>query len=167
MIKYNKDVICILKKSEEEMFESNSKLVDINHLILATLKLNNNVKKLLNKYNITYNSYKEKLNISKKSDSSKLIFYSINLKKILDLSYDTANRYSSNEIFIEHIFITIINENIDVQLFKDLDENLEDFYKFTFYNNINIITKIININKNNAITNFQTFFNHLIYGTFK
>ena len=78
MIKYNKDVICILKKSEEEMFESNSKLVDINHLILATLKLNNNVKKLLNKYNITYNSYKEKLNISKKSDSSKLIFYSIN-----------------------------------------------------------------------------------------
>ena len=49
MIKYNKDVICILKKSEEEMFESNSKLVDINHLILATLKLNNNVKKLLNK----------------------------------------------------------------------------------------------------------------------
>lgn len=129
MIKYNKDVICILKKSEEEMFESNSKLVDINHLILATLKLNNNVKKLLNKYNITYNSYKEKLNISKKSDSSKLIFYSINLKKILDLSYDTANRYSSNEIFIEHIFITIINENIDVQLLKDLDENLEDFYK--------------------------------------
>ena len=129
MIKYNNILIKILKKSEQEMFESDSESVNIDHLVLATLKIDNNVKKILNKYNITYNSYKKELNMSKNTNSSKYIFYSINLKKILDLSYDTANRYSSNEIFLEHVFITIVNENIDMNLIKALDDNIEEFYK--------------------------------------
>ena len=129
MIKYNKNVIRVLKESEKEMFECDSKLVSIDHLILGTLKQNNNVKKILNKYDITYNSYKKELNILKNNNLSKPIFYSYDLKKLLDLSYDTSNRYSSNEILIEHIFITIIDENMDTILLKILDENLELLYK--------------------------------------
>ena len=129
MIKYNKFVINVLKKSEEEMYLSISKSVDIDHFVLASLKLDSNIKKLLNKYNITYNSYKKEIKPIKSTNQSKYIFYSNGLKRLLDLSYDTANRYSSNEILLEHIFITIINENIDTKLLKDLNDNVESFYK--------------------------------------
>ena len=128
MIKYNKNVIDVLKKSEEEMYKSNSSTVNINHLILSTLKLNNNVKKLLNKYGITYTSYKERINYSE-CNNHKPIYYSYDLKRLLDLSYDTASRYSSNEITLEHIFITIISENINSELFDLLNDNIEEFYK--------------------------------------
>ena len=144
MIKYNSDVIITLKKSEEEMYNSNSKLVTLEHLILGTLKTNNSVKKLLNKYNITYNSYKDKEEPTK--SSNKYICYSIELKKLLDLSYDTATRHSSNEITLPHIFITLINENFNTKLINILDKNIEDFFddlvKIITNKNTNIILEV-------------------------
>lgn len=129
MIKYNNDVIKILKQSEKEMYELNDSIVTIDHFILATLKLDNNIKKILNRLHIDYKTYKSymKKNITNKNKN--LVFYSIDFKKILDLSCDTANRYQSNEVKLEHIFITIIDENIGVSILKSINLNLEAFYK--------------------------------------
>lgn len=129
MIKYNKDVISILKNSEKEMYELNDPSVRIDHFILAVLKSNTNIKNLLNKNNINYNNYKNRMKKNISDEKNSFIFYSLNLKKILDLAYDTANRYSSNEITLEHIFITLLDENIELNILEELKLNLESFYK--------------------------------------
>ncbi len=131
MIKYNNEVIKILKQSEKEMYELNDSVVTIDHLILATLKLENNVKRILNKFDVDYKKYKNKMKKNEKNNNknNQFVFYSFEFKKVLDLSYDTANRYQSNEIKLEHIFITIIDENIGLNILKSIDLNLENFYK--------------------------------------
>ncbi len=128
MIKYNKYVIDALKNSEKEAYEWNNGVVNIDCFILGILKSNNNVNALLEKYNITYESYINKL---KKTDkkSEDIIYYSPDLKKILDLSYDTANRYSCKEIKLDHIFITLIDEDKGLKTIKSFNINIERFYK--------------------------------------
>lgn len=160
MIKYDKDVIKILKQSEKEMYELNDSKVTFNHFILATLKLDNNVKRIFNKYNIDYETYKNKINKSKNIKENNLVFYSLKFKKILDLSYDTANRFQSNEIELEHIFITMINENIELETLKSFGLNQEMFYKdlLNSFNNSNKIILDIGINltelaNNNKLSN--------------
>lgn len=129
MIKYDNDVIRILKQSEKEAYQSNDSVVSIDYFILATLKIDNNIKKILNKFNIDYQKYKNKISLKEKKASSNIIFYSLDFKKILDLSYDTANRYQSNTIKLEHIFLTLIDENIKLDILKNCNLNLESFYK--------------------------------------
>ena len=145
MVKYDKDVIKVLKQSEKEMHELNNSSVTINHFILATLKLSNNVKTILNKFDITYKKYKDKMKKNDINLKNNFIFYSLNIKKLLDLSYDTANRYQSEYIKLEHIFITIIDEDIKLDILKEFNLNLEYFYKellHSFNNSSNIIFDI-------------------------
>ncbi len=129
MIRYDKEVINVLKSSEKEMHELNDSSVRIDHFILAVLKSNTSIKNLLNKNNISYSNYKNKMKKNISVEKSSFIFYSLNLKKILDLAYDIANKYSSNEISLEHIFITLLDENIELNILKELNLNLESFYK--------------------------------------
>ncbi len=142
MIKYNKDVIKILKQSEKETYELNDSKVTINHFILATLKLDNNIKKIFNKFHVDYKTYINNMTKNEINRKSDLIFYSLKFKKILDLSYDTANKYQSNEIKLEHIFITIIDENIELELLTNINLNIETFYK-ELLNSLNKSNEII------------------------
>lgn len=158
MIKYDKSVVTALKKSEEEMYNLSHHIVDIEHFILATLSFKNNIKLLLNKHNITYEKYKEKL-IKKVSVSStsknKYIFYSFNLKKAIDVASDNAKELSSDEITLEHIYMSILEENdsIAINILKDFNLDIDAFYKE--------IVKLIKNNKNLLLYEIGTNLNEL------
>ena len=156
MTKYNKFVIKILKKSEEEMYNLSHSIVGIEHLILATLNTKNDIKALLNNYGVTYEKYKEKLVIIKKpKQKSNYVFYSSALKKVIDASSDNAVQFSSEEITLEHIFLSIIeeNNNLGMNILSEFGINNENFYKD--------IIKLIKINKNLLIYEIGTNLNEL------
>lgn len=157
MTKYNKHVITALKKSEEEMYNLSHSIVGIEHLILGTLSFKNSISSLLNKHNINYENYKSKLLEFKKSNinKNKFVFYSFNLKKIIDLANDNAIQFSSNEITLEHIFMSIAEENegTGINILQKLGLNIDVFYKD--------IVKIVKNNKNLLIFGLGTNLNEL------
>ena len=157
MIKYDKLVVIALKKSEEEAFNLSHKIVGIEHFILATLSFKNNIKAILNKYGVTYEKYKEKLNnySDKNNNKNKYIFYSFNLKKVIDIASDNTKDFLAEEVTLEHIYMSIIEEDNDIgiKMLKEFNIDLDKFYKD--------VIKLLKNNKNLLIYEIGTNLNEL------
>lgn len=144
MNKYSEEVKKALKQSEIEMLNLNHPYVGSEHLILSILSFNNNIKQILNTYNITYKSFKKELinKVGICNKKSEFIFYTPLLKRIIENAVLNAKENSNIEIQLSHLFLALIEESegIGITLLKNMKCNLDLIYKD--------VSKIVSNNKN-------------------
>ena len=113
---YNTAVNKILNDAEKEMLFLKHPYVGTEHLLLSLLK-KDKIKKICNKYNLTYHNFKtELLNIvGSSSKQSEIILYTPLLKLIINKAYDKSydEKKELNEIYL---FSSLINENEGIAL---------------------------------------------------
>ncbi len=160
MTKYNKQVILALKKSELEMYNLGHSYVDIEHMILGILGFDNNIKNILNKYNITYDNYKKELISIKGSNNKKerFIFYNSRIKKIIDKSSNTTSEFSFKEVTLEYVFLNMLEEvdSLGIKILINQNININKLYKEVYKlntNNNNLLIYEIGINLNDLAKN--------------
>lgn len=175
MSKYNETLIKILKSSEKEALNLNHQYIGTEHFILSILKIDNEIKDILNNSNITYNNYLNEINkLMINNKKSNLISYTPLFKKIL-ISQNKNKDITPKDVFIEileygeGIGITILN-NLNVNLNKLYNElinkndyeygiNLNEYVKNKDYEPItgrekeleNLIEILLRKNKNNPL----------------
>lgn len=175
MSKYNETLIKILKSSEKEALNLNHQYIGTEHFILSILKIDNEIKDILNNSNITYNNYLNEINkLMINNKKSNLISYTPLFKKIL-ISQNKSEDITPKDVFIEileygeGIGITILN-NLNINLNKLYNElinkndyeyriNLNEYVKNKDYEPItgrekeleNLIEILLRKNKNNPL----------------
>lgn len=175
MSKYNETLIKILKSSEKEALNLNHQYIGTEHFILSILKIDNEIKDILNNSNITYNNYLNEINkLMINNKKSNLISYTPLFKKIL-ISQNKSKDITPKDVFIEileygeGIGITILN-NLNINLNKLYNElinkndyeyeiNLNEYVKNKDYEPItgrekeleNLIEILLRKNKNNPL----------------
>lgn len=175
MSKYNEALIKILKSSEKEALNLNHQYIGTEHFILSILKIDNEIKDILNNSNITYNNYLNEINkLMINNKKSNLISYTPLFKKIL-ISQNKNKDITPKDVFIEileygeGIGITILN-NLNINLNKLYNElinkndyeygiNLNEYVKNKDYEPItgrekeleNLIEILLRKNKNNPL----------------
>lgn len=175
MSKYNETLIKILKSSEKEALNLNHQYIGTEHFILSILKIDNEIKDILNNSNITYNNYLNEINkLMINNKKSNLISYTPLFKKIL-ISQSKNKDITPKDVFIEileygeGIGITILN-NLNINLNKLYNElinkndyeygiNLNEYVKNKDYEPItgrekeleNLIEILLRKNKNNPL----------------
>lgn len=175
MSKYNETLIKILKSSEKEALNLNHQYIGTEHFILSILKIDNEIKDILNNSNITYNNYLNEINkLMINNKKSNLISYTPLFKKIL-ISQNKNKDITPKDVFIEileygeGIGITILN-NLNINLNKLYNElinkndyeygiNLNEYVKNKDYEPItgrekeleNLIEILLRKNKNNPL----------------
>ncbi len=145
MINYDYELIKILKGSEIEANNLNYKYIGTEHFILSILKNSNEIKKICNKYNLTYDIFFNEVKNIKVKSNTDILLYTPLFKRILLMSCED-NIINSKKVFLrliengEGIAFTILNNlNIDIRkLYKDLI-------------NDNKITYGINLNEENKL----------------
>ena len=105
MIKYDNELVKILKLSEIEALDLSHQYISTEHIILACLKEKNSLSSIFKKLNIDYNDYKNiiKKNISKKGN--KIISYTPLLKRII------VSSIKNNTVYLKDVIINIIEDS--------------------------------------------------------
>ena len=124
-----------LSKKEKDI--NNSEYISTKHLLLAILSIDNDLKKKLNSYGLSYSNVKRL--IQKDNKKSNTYFYSPRLKDILEkLIIDSKD--SNTDITIERLFLSIVIK--DTEAYKILNKlNI----------NINNLTKELKTNKDKSL----------------
>ena len=124
-----------LSKKEKDI--NNSGYISTKHLLLAILSIDNDLKKKLNSYGLSYSNVKRL--IQKDNKKSNTYFYSPRLKDILEkLIIDSKD--SNTDITIERLFLSIVIK--DTEAYKILNKlNI----------NINNLTKELKTNKDKSL----------------
>lgn len=125
MSKYNETLIKILKSSEKEALNLNHQYIGTEHFILSILKIDNEIKDILNNSNITYNNYLNEINkLMINNKKSNLISYTPLFKKIL-ISQNKNKDITPKDVFIE---ILEYGEGIGITILNNLNVNLNKLY---------------------------------------
>jgi ATP-dependent Clp protease ATP-binding subunit ClpC len=146
MIEYDKELIKILKISEQETIKMHRQYVSTEHIILAVLKSDNHIKNIFNKFNVYYDNYKSLIINNINSDStSNLISYTPLLKKII------LSSIKNNKVTLNNLIINILNEpnTLAVSLLNIIDIDINELYN-SIKNGISI-NYGINLNKERNI----------------
>ena len=130
MITYDNELIKYLKNSEIEAINLNYKYVGTEHFILSILKNDNDIKKICNKLNLTYDNFYNEVKSIKLKSKSNIILYTPLLKRILLMSSEDG-KVTVKKVFCrliengEGIAFTILsNLNIDIRkLYKELNDS--------------------------------------------
>lgn len=125
MSKYNETLIKILKSSEKEALNLNHQYIGTEHFILSILKIDNEIKDILNNSNITYNNYLNEINkLMINNKKSNLISYTPLFKKIL------ISQNKNKDITLKDVFIEILEygEGIGITILNNLNINLNKLY---------------------------------------
>lgn len=129
---YDLEVKKILKLAEKEMFDLNHPYVGSEHMLLGILKIDCNVTKTLNSYNLTYENFKNNLIkvIGKAHKKSELALYTPLLKRILSESYEEAKENSEGIVKPEHLILTMLEEGegIGIRILINMGINLDAIY---------------------------------------
>ena len=132
MNKNNEYINEVLKVAEKEMLCLNHPYVGSEHLILALLK-NEYIKSICNKYELTYESFKDELiNIIGKSNIiNKNILHTPLLKSIINDAKISAKENNSGIVTPCHLFISILEsgDGIGVRILLSMNLDLEGIYK--------------------------------------
>ncbi|MBR1413365.1 MAG: ATP-dependent Clp protease ATP-binding subunit [Bacilli bacterium] len=133
----------IFKKAEKERYELSHPYVGSEHLLLALLSENNDLTKVLNKYDLTYKRFKEEL-ISVVGESNKKLeinLYTPLLKKIIENAITMAKDEKEAKVTPLHLFMSMLEEGegIAIRLLIGMGIELEEIY-----NELSNINKIKN-----------------------
>ena len=143
MIEYDKEVIKILKISEQEAISLYHQYVSTEHIILAILKINNSLSSIFKSINLTYTNYKNMIETNiNKDKTNKLISYTPLLKKIM------ISSINNNKIVLKNIVIKILEDSnsLATTLINLMGIDINKLYNL-LKNDINIKYGI-NLNKN-------------------
>ncbi len=123
MIEYEKKLVKILKRSELEASILNNNYIGTEHLILAILYTNNNIKPILNKHGIYYDKiYKE---IKNKYNKTNSIQYTPLLKRLILSSEENGI------IKIDNLILKLIEngEGIAINILNKYNINFKALYQ--------------------------------------
>lgn len=140
-IKFNEEAQKVLKKAKGEMKKLKHAFVGSEHLILSILSSNNDVSEKLNEYGINYDNFKEELvkciGIGKTVNN--YFIYTPLLKRVLENAIIDAKENNMNEVTIETIFLSILDEGegVAIRILNNLGVNIDDLY--TSFNNKTIV----------------------------
>ena len=141
--KFSEDTKKILKRSKLEMQELKHPFVGTEHFILSCLKNKDlDVTKLLNNYNVNYNNYKKELIkiIGIGCSLNSYFIYTPMLKRILENTIIDTKEDNIEEININHIFLSLLDEGegVGVRILSNLGVDLDKLYNDLEKNNKNV-----------------------------
>lgn len=156
---FEMEVKKILKQSEKEMLELNHPYVGSEHMILAILKSNTNVKSILNSFGLYYDNFKENLIkiVGKSRIKSEVALYTPLLKRIISNSLDDAKERNT-KVKTEYLILEMIEEGegVGIRILLNMNISLDDLYDtlnkpLKEYNNDLYLYNIGKILNNNII----------------
>lgn len=129
---YDIEVRKILKLAEREMFDLNHPYVGSEHMLLAILKNNNDSSKVLNKYGLTYENFKDALikAVGRANKKSEIALYTPLLKRIISGALDDAKEVGEKCVKIENLLICMLEEGegIGIRILINMGVDLEGIY---------------------------------------
>lgn len=122
----------LLKVAEEERFNLSHPYVGSEHLLLAILKSDTNLKRKLEEYHLTYKSFKEEL-VSIVGEPKKNIevnLYTPLLKRIISNAMSDAKENNKGNVTENHLFLAMLDEGegIAIRIMIGMDINLDELY---------------------------------------
>lgn len=131
---FSEEAQIILNNAKEEMKDLKHPYVGTEHLVLAMLKESNVISDKLNDYGINYNSFKTEIIsvIGKGTKETELFLYTPLLKKIIENSIIDSKDNSNEEVGIENLFSSLIEEGegIAIRIFIKMDVDMDDIYEY-------------------------------------
>lgn len=133
MFNFSDEVSLILKVAETEMLELAHSFVGTEHLMLSILKSDNEISRYLNSKNINYNNFKKEVIkcVNKNENKVLFIFYTPNLKKVIDTSIDYVKENNLEEVDLKSLFLSMLEEKeaLSVIILKKMKINIKLIYK--------------------------------------
>ena len=129
---FNEEAQEILNKAKLEMLELRHPYVGTEHLVLSLLHTNNEISEKLEKYNLTYNSFKKQIIdiIGKGSKKSEFFLYTPLLKKVIENAVMDSKDNNNGEVTPNHLFSALLDvgEGIAIRIFIGMNLDLDDMY---------------------------------------
>lgn len=129
---FNEEAQEILNKAKLEMLELRHPYVGTEHLVLSLLHTNNEISEKLEKYNLTYNSFKKQIIdiIGKGSKKSEFFLYTPLLKKVIENAIMDSKDNNNGEVTPNHLFSALLDvgEGIAIRIFIGMNLDLDDMY---------------------------------------
>ena len=122
----------LLKEAEKERYALSHPYVGSEHLLLAILKGNSNLKEILEEEGLTYDNFKKELvdvvGIPKKNIDVNL--YTPLLKRILSNALSDAKENNKGIVTETHLFLAMLDEGegIAIRIMIGMNINLDDIY---------------------------------------
>lgn len=128
---YNIQIQRILKQAEREMFSLHHPYVGTEHMILAILKSEADVTKVLNKYGLTYQKFKDSLVkiVGRAEKKSEIALYTPLLKRTILHASEIANE-ESRELSTKDLIISVldIGEGVGVRILLNMELDIDSIY---------------------------------------
>lgn len=137
------DVTNIFKRAEEERYGLKHPYVGTEHLLLAILKLDEEMKVFLKGYGLTYEKFKKELNIvvGNASKASDIVLYTPLLKRVINNAIENAKENNDGIVTTKHLMLSLLEEGegIAIRILLSININIDSIYD--------------NLNKENKINN--------------
>lgn len=141
---YDIEVRKILKLAEKEMFDLNHPYVGSEHMLLAILKSNTDSSKVLNRFGLTYENFKDSLikAVGHAHKKSEIALYTPLLKRIISGALSDAKEVGENSVKTENLLICMLEEGegIGIRILINMGIDLEGVYN-DLNKNLNRIKK--------------------------
>ena len=129
---FNEEAQEILNKAKLEMLDLRHPYVGTEHLVLSILHSNNEISEKLEKYNLTYNSFKKQIIdiIGKGSKKSEFFLYTPLLKKVIENAIMDSKDNNNGEVTPNHLFASLLDvgEGIAIRIFIGMNLDLDEIY---------------------------------------
>jgi len=127
---YSFEISKIFKDAENIMLDLNHPYVGTEHLLLSLLKNSNEVKYLLQEYDLTYDSFLEELNlvVGKNTKGKSLCMYTPLLKRVINLAEDIKK---DEDLKPMHLLLAMIEEGegIAIRIMIGMDIDIDKIYE--------------------------------------
>ena len=129
---FNEEAQEIINKAKLEMLELRHPYIGTEHLVLSILHSNNEISEKLEKYNLTYNSFKKQIIdiIGKGTKKSEFFLYTPLLKKVIENAVMDSKDNNNGEVTPNHLFSALLDagEGIAIRIFIGMNLDLDDMY---------------------------------------
>ena len=137
---FSYDLKRIIDNSKKEMKSMGHLYIGTEHFLLSVLKIDNDIKELLNSYGITYDYFKERIidNLGVGNEKESLYIFTPLFKKIIEESMILTNELNLKEVEVSTVFKVMLDEaeGVAYRLLCELNINVDELYDSI--NNINI-----------------------------
>ena len=132
-IKFNEEAQKILKNSKIEMQKLKHAFIGSEHVLLSILNSSNNISDKLNELGINYDVFQKELIrlVGVGNSKNDYFIYTPLLKRILENAIIDTKESNNNEVTIESIFLSILDEGegIAVRILGNLGIDIDNMYE--------------------------------------
>lgn len=129
--KFNEEVKKVISQAKIEMFELKHPYLGSEHILLAILKSENEISKVLKKYNVTYKKFKSLLikMTGVGINDTKWVLYTPLVKQIFERAMDISSDTNS-KVTVEYLFEAIIElgDGIATRVLNKMNVNIDKLY---------------------------------------